>query len=47
MCLRLAKKIEALSIKLHKYLKKCNITQPECPVTINEVEDVFFFSENK
>ena len=44
---KLARGIELSSVKFDKYIGKCNITQPEFPVIINELKDVFFFSENQ
>ena len=42
ICHKLARKIETSSIKFDKYINECSITQPECPITINELKDVFF-----
>ena len=44
---KLVREIETSSIKFDKYINKCNIRNPECPVTISELKYVFFVSENQ
>ena len=42
----LAKTIETSSIKFGSFLKKCDSIQPECPFSVDELKDVFFFTYN-
>ena len=39
---KLARDIDTSSVNFDKYVSKCNITLPECPVNINELKDPFF-----
>ena len=39
---KLARDIDTSSVNFDKYISKCNITLPECPMNINELKDQFF-----
>ena len=39
---KLARDIDTSSVNFDKYVSKCNITLPECPVNINELKDPCF-----
>ena len=39
---KLARDIDTSSVNFDKYISKCNITLPECPMNINELKDPFF-----
>ena len=43
---KLARVIEISLIRFDRYIGKCNITQPECLVTINELKDAFYSLKN-